>query len=164
MKLKQFSLGFDHVIDFFAYICAIMIVLLMIGVTINVIVRFMGHPILGVEEISEYILLWFTFLGTTWVLKRDKHVKIDVLFNYFNHRQQDILTIIFSVTLAIVFACIFYFGATSCIDYIQRDVWMPQILKLPKGLVWSVVPFGSLLLTLQFIRITYQRFISLVRG
>ena len=164
MIIRILSQVFDRIIDYFACICGAILIFLMLGICINVSMRLIGHTIPGMEEVCEYTLLWMTFLGTTWVLKRDKHIKIDIVFNYLNPRQQDIATIIFSIISAIIFFNIGYYGTISCIEYIQRNVWMPQVLSLPKGVVWSVVPLGSFLLTLQFIRIIYQRCLHLIRG
>lgn len=157
MKLtSKFSAGFDGIVVSLAVLAAALCVLLMLGVSINVVLRyFFDKPLLGMETVSEYFLLWLTFLGTAWVLKRGKHVRIDIAVNRLNPKTQAELNIILSIIGAVIFLFITWYGAIACWDYIQRGVWLPQILRPRKGIVWAIVPIGSFVLAIQFLRNAY---------
>jgi len=154
--LSKFGIGFDRLISSLYVFSEVLIVLLMVGVTVNVVLRyFFNKPLMGTEEVSEYFLLWLTFMGTTWVLKKDKHIRIDVLTSYLKPRTQTVLYTVLSVMSAVVFIFVAWYGGLACVGYIQRDVYLPQVLSPRTGVVWSVVPFGSLLLFIQLVRNAY---------
>ena len=163
MKLvSKFAAGFDGVVVSLAVLAAAMCVLLMLGVSINVVLRyFFDKPLLGTETVCEFFLLWLTFLGTAWVLKRGKHVKIDIMVNRLNLKTQAVLNIILSIIGAVIFLFIMWYGAIACWDYIQRGVWLPMILRPLKGVAWSIVPIGSFILAVQFLRNAYGHLRSL---
>lgn len=161
--LSKLGASFDRIINSAAVVSEVLIVLLMIGVTANVTGRSFGSPILGMEEISEYFLLWLTFFATAWVLRDRKHVIIDIISNKFSPRAQTVFNIIIPTIGAVMFLFISWSGAVSCWDYIQRGVAMAQVLRLNKGIVWAVIPAGSLLLSIQFLRDAYNGFRSLMR-
>ena len=157
MKLvSKFSAGFDGIINSLAVFAAALCVLLMLGVSINVVLRyFFSKPLLGTETVSEFFLLWLTFLGTAWVLKRGKHVRIDIAVNRLNPKTQTVLNLILSIIGAVIFFFIVWYGAIACWDYVQRGVWLEMILRPPKGIAWSAVPIGSFILAIQFLRNAY---------
>ena len=157
MKLvSKFSAGFDGIIVSLAVLAAAMCVLLMLGVSTNVVLRyFFDKPILGMETVCEFFLLWLTFLGTAWVLKRGKHVRIDLAVNRLTPKAQTVLNIILSIIGAVIFLFIVWYGAIACWDYIQRGVWLPMILRPLKGIAWAIIPIGSFVLAVQFLRNAY---------
>jgi TRAP-type C4-dicarboxylate transport system permease small subunit len=161
--LNKLGASFDYIISSAAVFSGALVILLMLGVVANVTGRSFGSSIVGVEEVSEYFLLWLTFAGTAWVLKRGKHVKIDVLTNYLPSKAQAVLNVILSIIAAVIFLFIAWYGFLTIADYIQRGVYMPQILRLPKGIVWAIVPLGSLLLAIQSLRNVYNGFRNLNR-
>jgi len=157
MKLvSKFSAGFDGIVDSLAVFAASLCVLLMLGVSMNVVLRyFFNKPLLGTETVSEFFLLWLTFLGAAWVLRRGKHVRIDILVNRLNPKTQTVINLILSIIGAVIFFFIVWYGAIACWDYIQRGVWLPVILRPLKGIAWSAIPIGSFILAIQFLRNAY---------
>ena len=157
MKLvSKFAAGFDGIVNSIAVFAAALCVFLMLGVSINVVLRyFFAKPLLGTETVSEFFLLWLTFLGTAWVLKKGKHVRIDIVVNRLNPKTQAALNIILSIIGAVIFLFIVWYGAIACCDYIQRGVWLEMILRPPKGIAWFVVPIGSFFLAIQFLKNAY---------
>jgi len=162
--LNKLGAGFDYIINSAAVFSGALVVALMLGVVANVTGRSFGESIVGMEEISEYFLLWLTFAGTAWVLKRGRHVKIDVLTNYLPSKSQAMLDIFLSIIATVIFLFIAWYGFISIADYIQRGVYMPQVLRLPKGIVWAIVPAGSLLLAIQSLRNVYNRCRTIKKG
>ena len=63
---------FDRFLDVSPVISGIIIVLIMLAVCANVIMRyFLNRPIVGIDEISEYLLLFITFIGSAWLLREE---------------------------------------------------------------------------------------------
>ena len=72
---------FDRTIGYLAFVAAIIIILTMLAVSAQIVMRyFLNRPMIWVMEITEISLLFITFLGTAWLLRREGHVKIDNFF------------------------------------------------------------------------------------
>ena len=73
-RLKQI-LG--HLDDHLAMVTLVVIVLITIaGVFMRYVV---GDPFKWTEEVSKALMVWFTFLGASTVMRSDGHISIDVL-------------------------------------------------------------------------------------
>src|SRR5665811_62735 len=93
----------DLIIDYLAYIMAAVILFLALFLTFAVATRyFLAMPIRGVIEISEYSLLYITFGATTWVLKNDEHVKMDLILDKLSPRNKRWLNTTTSLLCAII--------------------------------------------------------------
>ncbi len=125
-------------------------------VTIDVILRyFLRRPIGWSLEITEYALLWITFLGAAWVLKREGHVKMDLVLTRFNPRNQRRLNFITSAIGAITCLIFTWYGVTVTWDSFQMGLIMPTALRPHRGYILAVIPVGSFLLFIQFLRRTH---------
>ena len=156
--LHRISVVLDRIVLGGALFSTALILLLMLGVVANVSSRSFGHPIMGMEEVSEYFILWMTFAGAAWVLKRGKHVRIDVFVVYLNPRAQAILYAVLLVITAVIFGFIVWTGAIYSYASIRDNVYLPQVLRPNRGIVWAIIPAGSLLLVIQLLKNAYEGF------
>ena len=101
---------------------------------------------------GEYALLYITFTGTAWVLKRDSHVKIDVLYAVLRPKQINMLEFVSSIIGIFVCAVLTYYGTVVTWDHFQRGVYNPTLMEFPKGPLLMIIPIGTFLLMIQFIR------------
>lgn len=156
MKLWQrVNSIFDGTIGLLAILMAIVIVFIMLTVSADVVMRyFLNRPTVWVIEISEYLLLSITFLGGAWVLKREGLVKMDLLLNRLNPKNQAIVNLITSAIGTLVCLAIFWFGTAVTWDFYQTGYFMHSELKPPKFILLAIIPAGMLLLSIQFIRRT----------
>lgn len=75
----------DHVYRVFGYICGTLLLLLGIYITYQVIVRKLGGPVLGNQElIGGYILAFAGTWAFSYSLRTGSHVRIDVLLPLFS--------------------------------------------------------------------------------
>ena len=75
----------DHVYRAFGYICGSLLLLLGIYITYQVIVRKLGGPILGNQElVGGYILAFAGTWAFSYSLRTGSHVRIDVLLPLFS--------------------------------------------------------------------------------
>ena len=116
-------------------------------------------PQYWVGELAEYSLLYITFTGTAWVLRKDGHVKIDILMAHINPRKTQILEAIASVIGILVCALLTYYGVDVALDHMARGVYNPTLMEFPKGPLIAIIPIGAFLLFIQFIR----RFFDLLK-
>ena len=122
---------------------------------------FLKMPQVWVVEITEYTLLVITFLGTAWVLKREGHVKVDLVLNRLKPRAQAFINIITSVVSALVLLVVAWYGLRISWDYFQKGIFELSMLDIPKAPIMVVIPIGSILLLIQFLRRAYGYWESL---
>ena len=103
-------------------------------------------------ELSEITLLYLTFLAAAWVLGNDKHVSIDLLVGYMGARLAKSLQFVLSWIAAIACFVVCYFGVLTVVDQYQNEIREPTIMAPLTFWITAVVPFGLLLLGLQFLR------------
>jgi TRAP-type C4-dicarboxylate transport system permease small subunit len=151
--LKRLEKIFDSILVLLSVISGIIFIFIMSSVCIDVVMRyFINRPMKWVIEISEYLLVYMTFLGTAWVLRQDGHVTVDILTVRLNPKFRVIVGIISSLIGVLVCLIIVWFGTIETWDNFERGVRIPSILEFPKAPLLAVIPFGSFFLMIQFIR------------
>lgn len=151
--VKYLAAIYDAVLNALAFFAALLLVLLMLAVTLDVIMRyFLDLPQFWVGELAEYSLLYITFTGTAWVLRKDGHVKIDILMAHITPRKTKILDAVGSVIGIVVCAVLTYYGVDVAWDHIARGVYNPTLMEFPKGPLIAIIPIGAFLLFIQFVR------------
>jgi TRAP-type C4-dicarboxylate transport system permease small subunit len=145
----------DAIIRIMAALSNVIIIYLMLSVCTDVVLRFFfNRPQAWIVEISEYLLLYVTFLGAAWVLKNEGHVIVDILLTRASPKTNAVLGIFSSVIGVFVCLVIFWFGSIETLYHFKRGVLNPSILEFPKAPLLAVIPFGSFFFMLQFIRRT----------
>jgi TRAP-type C4-dicarboxylate transport system permease small subunit len=146
---------FDRFLDVSPVISGIIIVLIMLAVCANVIMRyFLNRPIVGIDEISEYLLLFITFIGSAWLLREEGHVGVDILLIRLSNKSNAFLGIFSSLIGIFICLILIWFGSKVVWINFQRGSYFPSLLEIPKAPVLAIIPLGSFLLLLQFLRRT----------
>jgi len=144
---------FDRITGLLALLGASLLTFIMFAVCWEVVSRyFLGHGIIWVIEFSEYTLLYITFLGTAWLLKRDGHVKMDIVLNRLNPKTQLLINSITSILGAFLCLVIAWAGADVALDHLQRGLHQPTLISPPDFPLFVIIPVGSFLLFIQFLR------------
>jgi len=151
MVLK-FINGFERLAGWLAAFCAVIVMLMSAWITYDVLAR----NLLGIGspwffDLSEYALVWVTFLAAPWVLLQDRHVRIELLIDVLPAKVQRIIGI--AVCLLAFAACAVLFWKTSAaaLQYYQNNVMMPRIWRIPRIWPYSAIPIGSGLLAIAFL-------------
>ena len=103
-------------------------------------------------QFDEYAMLWMTFLGTGWLLSRNKHVSILIVMSRLNEKGKQIFRTIHDFMGMLLCGAICYFSAVSVWSHFERNVIDVQAVDVPKAYVMMVIPLGFFLLLLQFLR------------
>jgi C4-dicarboxylate transporter, DctQ subunit len=111
-----------------------------------------------VVQFNEYSLLWITFLAAGWVLKRGKHVSIDLVTGRLARRGRAVMEMVhglMGMTVSVILLC---YGAGVVWSHHLRGVTDVQVVDMPKYLVLIVIPFGFFWLALQFLHQTVNAY------
>ena len=144
----------DGVISFFAILAGAVLIFMMLSVTLDVFMRyFLNQPIFWVVELNEYALLYATFLGAPWVLAKDGHVKVELVVDHLKPKPQAMVGAVTSILGAASCGVLVWFSAEATLTHYVRGVWDPgSLLEIPTAYVMLIIPFGSFLLFVQFLR------------
>ncbi len=154
--LTKVTAIFDRTIGSLAALASFLILFIAVSVSTAVVMRyFLGRPIFWVIEISGYSLLYITFLTAAWLLKNEGHVKMDLLLNRLRPGAQSILNMITSAVSAIALLIVVRYSARATWEYYINDYYVPGLLEPPQWAILIIIPIGSLLLSIQFLRRTY---------
>lgn len=144
---------FDATLSIGAALSGALLIVVMLLTVIKVFFRYvLGQGLIGVDQISGTLLLYIAFLGAAWVLRKEEHVRVDLLLSYLNLRVRRCLDVTTSVIGALVCLVLTIYGATETASSLQRGILIPAEIEIPRAVNLAVIPLGSLLLCLQFVR------------
>ncbi|MGI9333706.1 MAG: TRAP transporter small permease [Gammaproteobacteria bacterium] len=149
--LAAFSRGFERVAAALAVLAALLIFAMSLWITYDVIARYffdIASP--WSFDLSEYALVWITFLGAPWVLMQDRHVRIELLVDVAPRAVQRALGAAVSVVAIGACAVLTWRTGSAAIEYYENNIMMPRIWRIPKVWPYAAVPIGSALLMLAF--------------
>lgn len=150
---------FDAVVKKFAYLAAAILVLMAISITVDVILRFtLNYPLKWVFEATEYSLLLMTFLASTWVLKNNQHVKLDLVLGVFMIKTRARINTFTSLVMAGVCLVSAWSSASHTLYLYQHDVTITKYYTIPQFAIFIFIPLGFILLFIQSLKKAHNYF------
>lgn len=142
---------FDSVLNLTGSIFGIAIAALIVLMSADIVIRFFGVGTLPwIIEITEYVLSGGTFLAAAWVLRQGAHVQVDILLvslpfaiRHLVGRLNNIIGCVVSGVF-LYFSCVAVTQSWSANSIIYKSLWVPEWIVL------APVPFGCLLLLIEF--------------
>jgi TRAP-type C4-dicarboxylate transport system permease small subunit len=154
---KKLITCFDITTSVGAFLAGALLVLVMIFVTVGVLLRYvLNRPIGWAVEVCEYSLVCITFLVAAWVLRKEGHVRVDLVLSLLRPKTQLFLNTITSALSTGVCLVLTFFGGRVTRELFRGNYFTPTILMIPKFIFIGFIAFGCLLLSIQFIRRTYK--------
>ncbi len=155
-KSSRITKIFDGTLDIFVILAAVLILFIALGIATDVTLRyFWSRPIFWMTEVTEYALLWLTFLVAAWLLRREGHVKMDLLVNRLKPRGQRRINITTSILSAIVCLVIAWDSAMATWESYVKGYIEWTLLEPPTTPIIVIIPIGFSLLFIQFLRRAY---------
>lgn len=143
----------NRIEDFFAFLGGVLLVISVFGVAFQITARyFFNLSFIWINEVVEYTLLYVPFLAAAWLLRHNGHVTVDLLARVLPLRIRTGSNILVAVLGIIISAVLFWYGTVVAVEaYVQGTV-STTAAQIPQVYVMVVIPVGSLLLLLEFIR------------
>ena len=158
IKLHTF---FDTVVGGAAFIAGIILGLVTGLVCVDVVMRyFFNKPIQGALESSEYGLLFLTLLAAAWLLKKNKHVRMELLIHKLKPITQAYINGVTSIICVWICGTITYYGMLVVIDRFETGHRLATTLEPLSYPLMSVIPICFFLLVIQFILSAYGYFVE----
>jgi C4-dicarboxylate transporter DctQ subunit len=143
----------DRVLAGMAVLAGLLLLFMTFSISYSIFTRALSFqsPIWTVQ-FNEYSLLWLTFLGSAWVLRRGKHVAVDVITARLGTAGRGIADIVHSLLGTGVCGVLCWYSSLMTLNLFQRGVTDVQAVDMPKYLVLMVIPVGFFVITAQFFR------------
>lgn len=159
--LSRYDRWLAKIENVFANVALVGIVFLVSAVCFEMLMRgLFDRPQTWVIEITEYALLYITFLGTAALQRQGGHVSVDLLTDALNDAWRRRLAVVSAALCLVVVLVLTWFATLATIDALRRGVYKPTVMEFPTWIVLAVIPVGSLLLSLRFT----HRLLSLLAG
>ena len=156
--MKWFNRILDTVNQFFFMIAAFMVVFIIVSITMEVCSRIAFNlPIRYIIELNQVSLLYLTFLSGAILLRKEKHVSIDIITNMLGVKYRALMNAITSVIGVGCCLIVTWYGFSLCYLHIIRDFTITGT-TFPRYIQTVVIPIGFLFLTIEFIKRTHKYF------
>lgn len=143
---------FDRLINtILRIIVMIMLSIMSIVVFAQVIFRIVHLSIPWSEELSKYLLIWCTFLGSAMCIWKGSLVGLEFLKNSLPQKQQKLLQTFLNliVCLLLIFLIVVGFWAVKRVCF-----QITPVLKQSMGLMYAAIPVGSVFMLINQILTT----------
>jgi C4-dicarboxylate transporter DctQ subunit len=155
--MGKFSHIFDKALHLGIILGAIILIFDTLSVNAEIFSRYLlGQSLMWVVEISEISLLFITFLGAGWVLKKGGHVSVDIFLNKLPIQRQGLLNAATSIIGAISVLPLIWYGTKVTWIHYRKGLYEATALNIPDVAVLFIIPLGSVLLFIQLVRRAYQ--------
>jgi len=149
------ALAFDRLIVFLAFLAGILLTSMAVLICYSVIMRYLFvRPQGWVVEIVEDSLLYITFLGTAWLLKKGGHVSVELVYERLSPKIQllfDIFNSLMGLTICLIMT---WYSAVTTWDHFQRGAVVVGTIRIPKAILLVVIPIGFFCLLVAFLKQT----------
>jgi C4-dicarboxylate transporter DctQ subunit len=147
----------DRIIDLFAALASLLVTGTVLLLCYEVCMRYLFHaPPAWAWEVSECMLCPIAFLGAAWLLRKNGHVSVDIICTRLDPRIRILLSMLTSAAGMIICLILTWSGIGITIDHFQSHITVPGYLDIPKAAVLVFIPVGCFMVSLQFLRHTYN--------
>lgn len=144
--------GVDKIINQILKAVVVLILGVMsIVVFAQVVFRIVHLSIPWSEELSKYLLIWSTFLGSALCIRRKSLVGLEFFLNSMTKRNQKILQTVLNLIVCAMLLFLIRVGFWAV-----RQVWfqITPVLKQSMGLMYAAIPVGSVFMLINEIIVT----------
>jgi len=145
-----------------AFMAGAILLFIMAAVCYTIGMRYLfTKTTIWIMPITEYALLWIVFLATTWLLRDGGHVITEILYAHLNMKTRRVLDCIMFSMGGLACAIMVLLGSHHMYECMVNRVTDVRAITVPKSAIFSIVPIGSLFLTIQFFRMAWSRFVGM---
>jgi TRAP-type C4-dicarboxylate transport system permease small subunit len=139
---------YDRLLQGLAACAAVLLGASALAITVDVVGRNLGLGTLPwVLEVSEYVLPLATFFVAPWLLRRNEHVRLDILL-----RGMPWLGHVTNVIGLAVCAVLVVYGVRTILNSAQQGAMVFKSVVFPEWWLYTPVPLCFSLLAFEFLR------------
>lgn len=137
------------------------LVAIMVVVASNALSRyFFGTSFRGSFELSEYILLYFTFLSAPYLIRVNGHATFDIFVTLASERVRKWMNVCSLLLGLLICVILTKYAFDVTVSNYQRNIVVQNNLMTPRYLLMGVIPVGGALMCTELL----QKLFSLLLG
>ncbi|SKA67075.1 TRAP transporter small permease [Desulfobaculum bizertense] len=111
------------------------------------------------EEVSRYMFIWLIYLGISYAVKTDSHIKVDALLtrDFLSDVQKKLLCILSDLIFLAFSTTVAYVGYQVA-HLIARRGQITAATEIPMWIIYLAVPVGYSLCTFRLLQTLVHRF------
>ncbi len=110
----------------------------------NVVSRYVwNYSYIWAEELSQYLMVWITFLGAGLALREGRHVAVELLQDQFPTRLKRAARALVIVLIIAFLAVLVFVGFQFASFAMEQET---PVMQIPLGIPYLAVPLGALVL------------------
>ncbi|MFC4025186.1 TRAP transporter small permease [Oceanobacillus longus] len=117
----------------------------------------MNNSLAWPEELSRYIFIWFTFIGVSYAVHKNAHLRIDILFNYVPDRVRKLFETISDIFF-LGFSVVVVLGGINVFSSLLATMQTSPGLGLPMAFVYLSLPVGFVLTIIRLVQNIVNRY------
>lgn len=126
----------------------------------QVICRYVfNHSLSWSEEVARYIFIWQVWLGSSYCVQKNRHIRIDVFTGRLSPRFRQIYEILIAL-VCIVFCCFLVYKGSTVMSMITRLKQTSPAVRIPMQAVYACVPISCVLMIIRYI----ERILKLLKN
>ncbi len=118
---------------------------------VNFIARELFTSIYFAEEISEFLVIFTTFVGLSYGVRRGRHIRMGAFLEAMNPKVEKV----FIVIISLVSAAVMFYMMRASYEYLMHSMQRAHetpALRLPSWVFYAITPVGFGLAGVQFLR------------
>lgn len=151
--------AYDALIGGLAVIGGAIFGLMAFFICADVVARNMlGGGLAWVIETLEYAMYIATVFAAPWVLREGAHVSVDVVTANLPERIRRMVNTFVNVLGAVICLIICYYSTIATVAAFNRGSMIYKSFTIPEWTINAFVPFGMLLITIEFLLLARKEF------
>ena len=157
--------GWDSLLNGSAYVAGLLVVTVTFSVLYEVVARyFFNSPTIWAVDLTEYSLVYITFLGTPWVLRDRAHTRVEIVVERLRPRVRLTLSVLVSLVAAVAAVVLAWEGALETWESYLGGHAELKAWRVPRWPLILPICIGSVLLLVEFLRQAWRNVGVLLRG
>ncbi len=142
--------SFNLLVAMAASVAAVLFALAGVMLSYEVVARyFFSSPTIWAAELSQLCLIWGSFLGMSWLLAEQRHIRVDAVAFLLPERLRRCLDAFAMVVVALFAVIVAVWGFDIFFDSFSRGRTTGSLLNLPSWIAELSIPVGFMLLFAQ---------------
>lgn len=131
------------------YLCALLMVLLVLDVWAGVVARYvLQHSLPWTEELARYLMIWMALLAVSCAIVHREHIGLDILRQRLPRKAERMLFVLIDGLGFCLFAVLGLYGLAMAQQGIHQYA---NIFGMTMALPFAAVPVSSLLACIQLV-------------
>ncbi|GEL77746.1 TRAP transporter small permease [Tenuibacillus multivorans] len=128
---------------------------------LQVVMRELDHSLSWSEELGRYCFIWLVYIGISYGVKKQRHIKVDVVLILLNDKWKIVLSMVANILFLIFAVLVVRYGTEISMSLLRLGQQSPA-LHVQMGIVYLAAPIGMGLTVIRLLQNIYHQTLMLL--